>query len=60
MPMIESIDAVLNYQKSNYLYMCAKETLNGEHNFASTLVEHQRNSQRYHKALREAQRKKQK
>jgi len=60
MPMIESIDAVLNYQKSNYLYMCAKETLNGEHNFASTLAEHQRNSQRYHKALREAQRKKQK
>ena len=28
-----------------------------KHNFASTLVEHQRNSQRYHKALREAQRK---
>lgn len=46
----EGIDAVLNYTKSNYLYMCAKETMNGEHYFASTLSEHNRNAQRYQKA----------
>jgi UPF0755 protein len=57
MPSIESIDAVLNYQKSNYLYMCAKETLNGEHNFASTLSQHQQNSRRYYQALKKAQQK---
>lgn len=50
-PSVESIDAVLNYQKSNYLYMCAKETFNGEHNFASTYFEHARNARKYQAAL---------
>ncbi len=45
------IDAVLNYQKHNYLYMAAKETLNGEHNFAVTLSEHNRNASKYRRAL---------
>ena len=53
----EGIDAVLNYTKSNYLYMCAKETMNGEHNFASTLSEHNRNAQRYQKAYNQLFRK---
>lgn len=52
MPTKEGIDAVLNYEKHNYLYMCAKETLDGEHNFAATLSEHNRNAARYHVALR--------
>lgn len=47
----EGIDAVLNYVHHNYLYMCAKETLNGEHNFAVTYAEHQANAKKYQKAL---------
>lgn len=45
------IDAVLNYSKHNYIFMCAKETLNGEHNFAATYAEHQVNAKKYQKAL---------
>ena len=46
-----NIDAALNYKTHNYLYMCAKETLNGEHNFAVTHAEHQRNARKYQQAL---------
>ncbi len=45
------IDAVLNYKKHDYIFMCAKETLNGEHNFAITYAEHQANAKKYQKAL---------
>lgn len=50
-PSISALDAVLNYDKNDYIFMCAKETLNGEHNFATTWVEHQQNATRYQKAL---------
>lgn len=50
-PSIKGIDAVLNYQKHNYLYMCAKEDFSGRHNFAVTLTEHNRNANRYRAAL---------
>lgn len=50
-PSISGLEAVLNRTQHNYLYMCAKETFNGEHNFASTLTEHNRNAQRYQAAL---------
>lgn len=50
-PSPNSIDAVLNFQHNNYLYMCAKETLNGEHNFAVTFSEHQKNARKYQRAL---------
>jgi len=46
-PSIESIDAVLNYQAHNYIYMCAKEDFSGYHNFATTLEEHNRNAAKY-------------
>lgn len=45
------IDAVLNYAQHKYIFMCAKETLNGEHNFATTYAEHQANAKKYQKAL---------
>ncbi len=50
---IDGIDAVLNYSKHNYIFMCAKETLNGEHNFAVTWQEHLQNARKYQNALNE-------
>ncbi len=50
-PEISSIEAVLNYKKHNYLYMCAKEDFSGYHNFSSTLAEHNRNARRYRNTL---------
>ena len=50
-PAISSIDAVLNYEKHNYIYMCAKDDLSGKHAFATTYAEHQRNAAKYRKAL---------
>jgi UPF0755 protein len=51
MPQIANIDAVLNYEKSSYLYMCAREDFSGYHNFARTLREHNNNASRYQRAL---------
>lgn len=50
-PNLNTIDAVLNYDRNDYIYMCAKETLNGEHNFAVTWQEHQINARKYQQAL---------
>ncbi len=52
-PETASIDAVLNYDKNNYIYMCAKPDLAGYHNFAATLSQHNRNAEAYRKALNE-------
>lgn len=53
MPSINAIDAVLNPQTHNYIYMCAKEDFSGYHNFASTLSEHLINARKFQKALNE-------
>ena len=50
-PSPASIDAVLHYKKHNYLYFCAKETLDGYHNFAENYKEHLANAKRYQAAL---------
>ena len=50
-PTKQAIESVLNYEKHNYLYMCAKEDLSGTHNFAKTLSEHNANARRYQQAL---------
>jgi UPF0755 protein len=57
MPGILFIDAVLNAEKHNYIYMCAKEDFSGAHNFASTLSEHNKNAAKYQRALTIEQRK---
>lgn len=53
-PSIISINAVLNADEHNYLYMCAKEDFSGYHNFSSSLNEHNRNARKYQKALNKA------
>ncbi|MBN2519657.1 MAG: endolytic transglycosylase MltG [Bacteroidales bacterium] len=50
-PSIAAINAVLNYEKNEYLYFCAKEDFSGFHNFAKTLDEHNRNKRLYLRAL---------
>lgn len=51
MPQISNIDAVLNHEKSNYIYMCAKEDFSGNHNFATNLRDHNQNATKYQRAL---------
>ena len=57
LPEIWAIDAVLDYQQHNYIYMCAKEDFSGYHNFATNLRDHNRNAERYQRALTIEQRK---
>lgn len=51
LPEISSLKAVLNYQKHNYMFFCAKEDFSGYHNFATTPNEHYRNAEKYKNAL---------
>lgn len=50
-PSIAAIDAVLNAEKHNYYYFCAKDDLSGYHVFAKNITEHNRNAEKYRKAL---------
>ena len=52
-PSIAGIDAVLNHDTNDYIYMCAKEDFSGTHNFAISYAEHQSNAARYTNALNE-------
>jgi UPF0755 protein len=45
------IDAVLDARSHDYLYFCARETLDGYSNFARTYAEHRVNARRYQQAL---------
>ncbi len=47
MPDISAIDAVLNYEKHNYVYFCASVERRGYHDFAETYEEHQVNAKKY-------------
>ena len=51
LPEISSLKAVLNYQKHDYIFFCAKEDFSGYHNFATTPNEHYRNAEKYKNAL---------
>jgi UPF0755 protein len=46
-----SIDAVLNYEKHDYLFFCAKGDFSGFHNFARTYEEHKAYARDYQTAL---------
>lgn len=54
LPDINSLDAVLNFEKHNYLYFCAKEDFSGYHSFAVGYEEHLSNARRYQRALNSA------
>ena len=51
LPNIKSLDAVLNYESHNYLYMCAKEDFTGYHNFAKNYNQHLIYARKYQKEL---------
>lgn len=51
MPDISAIDAVLNYQKHNYLYFAADAKRLGYHKFAKTLSQHNVNARAYQQYL---------
>lgn len=51
MPDMSAIEGVLNYEKHDYLYFCARAEMDGRHNFAKTLSEHNKNAAEYHRAL---------
>jgi UPF0755 protein len=50
-PSVSAIDAVLNFESHNYIYMCAKSDFSGYHNFAKTLSQHNINARNYQRAL---------
>ncbi|MDR1846858.1 MAG: endolytic transglycosylase MltG [Bacteroidales bacterium] len=50
-PSMSSLNAVLNYEKHNFLFFCAREDFSGFHNFASNAKEHFANSRKYHQEL---------
>lgn len=47
MPDISAIDAVLNYEKHQYLYFCADAKRLGFHKFAKSLSQHNANAREY-------------
>jgi UPF0755 protein len=51
LPSIASIDAVLNPEKHQYIYFCAKEDFSGYHAFATNERDHLLNARRYQAAL---------
>ena len=51
MPDMAAIEGVLDYEKHDYIYFCARAEMDGRHNFARTLKEHNKNAQEYHRAL---------
>jgi UPF0755 protein len=51
MPEINSLNAVLDHKKIDYLYMCAKEDFSGYHNFTSDYQQHMNNAIKYQRAL---------
>jgi len=57
MPTIHSLNAVLNYARHDYIYMCAREDFSGFHNFTASYKEHIQNAKRYQRQLSIEQRK---
>lgn len=52
-PFKTTLEAVLNPDEHDYLFMCAKHDFSGYHNFAKTNRQHEINRQKYIKAYKE-------
>jgi UPF0755 protein len=50
-PQPQAVDAVLNREKHDYLFFCAKDDFSGYHIFAKTLQQHNLNATLYRNAL---------
>ena len=50
-PSISSINAVLDYEKHDFLFFCAKEDFSGYHNFAKTYSQHINNANKFQREL---------
>ncbi len=53
MPSLNAINAVLDYKKSDYIYMCAKADGSGYHAFANNEAEHRANARKFQQYLNE-------
>jgi len=51
MPSVNAINAVLDYKKTDYIYMCAKADFSGNHAFATNEAEHKINAKAFQQAL---------
>ncbi|QKJ30651.1 endolytic transglycosylase MltG [Mucilaginibacter mali] len=51
MPSVNAVKAVLNYKKTDYIYMVAKDDFSNHHNFAVTMSEHLINAKKFQDAL---------
>jgi UPF0755 protein len=51
MPSVNAVKSVLDYKKSDYLYMVAKEDFSNRHNFATNVADHLINARKFQKAL---------
>jgi len=54
LPSVPMLEAVLNHENHNHLYMCAKPDFSGYHNFTASLNQHLRNARRFQQALNKA------
>ena len=52
-PSLNAIDSCLFGAQYPYVYFCAKSDLTPQHDFAISLDEHNKNAQRFHRALNE-------
>lgn len=50
-PPVDVLDKVLNLEKHQFMYFCAKEDFSGTHNFAITYEEHMKNAAKFQAAL---------
>jgi UPF0755 protein len=50
-PSVSAIDGVLNAENHDYLFMCANADFSGNHAFAKTLSQHNKNARAYQREL---------
>jgi len=53
MPSVNALNAVLDYKKTDYIYMCAKADFSGYHAFATNVADHLVNAHKFQQALNE-------